>query len=77
VSAKSGTVGLCVENRGKTPHDLAVRDSSGRDLGRTATLSQGARAHLSLALTAGEYGIYCAEPGHESLGMHGSLIVTD
>jgi len=71
----SGTFELCVENAGKTPHDLAVRGPDGTDLARTPTLSQGEQGRLSLDVTTGTYPIYCAEPGHESLGMHGMLTV--
>jgi len=71
----SGTFELCVENVGKTPHDLAVRTPDGKDLARTPTLSQGEQSRLSLTVTTGTYPIYCAEPGHESLGMHGMLTV--
>lgn len=71
----SGAFELCVENAGKTPHDLAVRGRDGNDLARTPTLSEGEQSHLSLTVTAGTYPIYCAEPGHESLGMHGMLTV--
>jgi plastocyanin len=71
----SGAFELCVENVGKTPHDLAVRSADGRDLAMTPTLSQGEQSRLSLTVTAGNYPIYCAEPGHESLGMHGMLTV--
>src|SRR5262245_16860205 len=71
----SGSFELCVENAGKTPHDLAVRGPDGKDLARTPTLSQGMQGRLSLDVTTGTYPIYCAEPGHESLGMHGMLTV--
>lgn len=71
----SGAVELCTENAGESEHDIAVRDASGDDVGRTETLGPGETAHLSLDLAAGEYGIYCAEAGHESLGMRGTLTV--
>lgn len=75
LDAPSGAFELCVENAGKTPHDLAVRGTDGKDLARTPTLREGEQSHLSLTLSAGMYPIYCAEPGHESLGMHGMLMV--
>jgi plastocyanin len=75
LETSSGTFELCVENVGKTPHDLAVRGPDGNDLARTPTLSEGEESQLSLAVTTGTFPIYCAEPGHESLGMHGMLTV--
>jgi plastocyanin len=71
----NGPFELCVENAGKTPHDLAIRGPDGKDLARTPTLSEGEQSHLSLTLSTGTYPIYCAERGHESLGMHGMLMV--
>ena len=70
------TVTIDVTNDGPTPHNLTVRDAAGEVLMGTEDLSVGDTATISGALDAGEYTIFCALPGHESLGMSGTLIVT-
>lgn len=72
--APHGHIVLCAENVGRAPHDLALRTPAGGELARTPTLSPGQRAHLSLDLEAGTYATFCSLPGHESLGMVGTLL---
>lgn len=72
------TVSFEVVNDGPTPHNLAIRDEAGTILGTTADLSQGARATLTVTLpAAGTYVTFCTLPGHESLGVKGTLTVVD
>jgi plastocyanin len=70
------TVAIDVTNDGPTPHNLTVRDEAGEVLMGTEDLSVGDTATISGQLDAGEYTIFCALPGHESLGMSGTLTVT-
>lgn len=74
--ATGPTVTIDVANDGPTPHNLTVRDASGEVLMGTEDLSVGETATISGELEAGEYTIFCALPGHESLGMSGTLTVT-
>lgn len=74
--AVTGKVVLAVTNAGPTIHDLTIRDSSGKVLGETADLAAGASETLTVDLPAGTYTIFCALPGHESLGIKGTLTVT-
>lgn len=74
--AVTGEVALAVTNAGPTVHDLTIRDSSGKVLGETADLTAGASETLTVDLPAGAYVIFCALPGHESLGIKGTLTVT-
>lgn len=74
--AVTGEVALAVTNAGPTIHDLTIRDSSGRVLGETADLSAGASETLTVDIPSGTYTIFCALPGHESLGIKGTLTVT-
>ncbi|HUQ77896.1 MAG TPA: cupredoxin domain-containing protein [Patescibacteria group bacterium] len=74
--AVTGTVALAVTNAGPTVHDLTIRDSSGKVLGETADLTAGASETLTVDLPAGKYVIFCSLPGHESLGIKGTLTVT-
>lgn len=70
------TVTIDVTNDGPTPHNLTVRDAAGEVLMGTEDLSVGDTATITGELDAGEYTIFCALPGHESLGMSGTLTVT-
>ena len=69
-------VTIDVTNDGPTPHNLTVRDEAGEVLMGTEDLSAGDTATISARLEPGDYTIFCALPGHESLGMSGTLTVT-
>ena len=70
------TVTIDVTSDGPTPHNLTVRDASGEVVMGTEDLSAGDAATISAELEPGDYTIFCALPGHESLGMSGTLTVT-
>ena len=74
--AVTGEVVLAVTNAGPTVHDLTIRDDSGKILGETADLTAGASETLTVSIPAGKYTIFCSLPGHESLGIKGTLTVT-
>ncbi len=74
--AVRGTVSLAVTNAGPTVHNVTIRDSSGKVLGATADLKPGEAATLTVDLPAGAYTMFCSLPGHESLGVKGTLTVT-
>ena len=61
---------------GPTPHNFNVRDASGTVLLSTKDLHAGDSTSVSGQLAPGTYTFFCAFPGHESLGMHGTLTVT-
>lgn len=75
LSAAIGST-ITVVNAGKSPHNLWVRDGAGHVLAKTPDLAPGQQASFRLDLPAGSYADYCEEPGHESLGMKGSLTIT-
>lgn len=70
-------VAIDVTNDGPTPHNLTVRDASGEVRMATEDLGADESATITGELEAGEYTIYCSLAGHVSLGMTGTLTVTD
>jgi uncharacterized cupredoxin-like copper-binding protein len=76
VTVAGSAVSLAVTNAGPTIHDLSIRDASGKVLGETEDLKAGASEALTLSLPAGTYVMFCSLPGHESLGLKGTLTVT-
>ncbi|MBA2381769.1 MAG: cupredoxin domain-containing protein [Chloroflexi bacterium] len=72
----AGTVSLAVTNAGPTVHNVTIRDASGKVLGATKDLTSGQSETLTADLPAGSYILFCSLPGHESLGIKGTLTVT-
>jgi plastocyanin len=80
ISAPSGKVVFYLVNAGKLSHDMIIRDKS------TGARVPGAASELVSAgdtfvftvsnLAAGTYGFFCDQPGHETLGMIGTLTLT-
>ncbi len=65
-----------VVNDGPTPHTLTVRDEpSRRILLTTPELRPGTETRLIGTIAPGTYTLFCALPGHESLGMRATLVV--
>ncbi|HET9723280.1 MAG TPA: multicopper oxidase domain-containing protein [Actinomycetota bacterium] len=65
-----------VSNDGTSPHTFAV--DTGDGLKETAQLQSGETATLTVpALAAGDYKILCTVPGHEDIGMVGTLAVSE
>lgn len=78
IDAVGPTVTFDVSNAGPTPHNLTIRDDAGTVLGATDNLSTGDSAVLTVTFPGpGTYITYCSLPGHESLGLKGTLVVTD
>lgn len=67
---------FAVTSEGPTPHNFTIRDASGALVLRSRDLRTGESDTVSGQLAAGTYTFFCAFPGHESLGMHGTLTVT-
>ena len=65
-----------VVNEGKTPHNLAIRDSAGKVIAKTKDLNPGQAENLKFSAAAGTYTVFCALAGHESLGMKGTDTVS-
>ncbi len=71
------TVTIDVTNDGPTPHNLTVRDEAGEVVMATADLSVDQTETITAELEPGEYTTFCSLAGHESLGMVGTLTVTE
>ncbi len=69
-------VALTFANRGRIPHDWAVRDASGATVsGTMADAEPGEEGVVVFTLPAGAYEIVCTITGHALAGMRGRLIV--
>ena len=75
--AVKGPVSLAVTNAGPTVHNVSIRDASGKVVGATKDLKPGGTETLGVDLPAGSYVLFCSLPGHESLGIKGTLTVTN
>lgn len=64
-------VTLVLENRGEAAHDFVVNDLGIR-LGADAN---GESRTAMSGVPAGEYEVVCSIPGHERMGMHGTMVV--
>jgi uncharacterized cupredoxin-like copper-binding protein len=78
IDAVGPTVTFDVSNQGPTPHNFTIRDSAGNILGATPNLSTGQSQPLMVTFPGpGTYIVFCSLPGHETLGVKGTLIVTE
>jgi plastocyanin len=73
-TAKAGSVTINFDNKQSLSHDVAVADSSGKELGKTDLVSSGT-ANTTVDLQPGTYTFYCTVPGHKEAGMEGTLTV--
>ena len=69
------TLSIAVTSDGPTPHNLTIRDADDEIVGATRDLRAGESDTIDAQLAPGEYAIFCALAGHESLGMRGTLTV--
>jgi uncharacterized cupredoxin-like copper-binding protein len=76
ITSGGSAVALAVTNDGPTVHNVTIRDSSGTVLAATKDLKPGQSETLSVQIKPGAYVMYCSLPGHESLGIKGTLTVT-
>ncbi len=74
-TAKPGPLELVSANKASIPHNIALRDASGKLLGEGPDVSGGGSSKLSARVKAGKYAFVCTVPGHEEGGMKGELTV--
>jgi uncharacterized cupredoxin-like copper-binding protein len=65
-----GSVTFKVTNKGKLSHDFSIAGK------KTALISPGKSATLTVNLAKGSYPYQCTVPGHAAAGMKGKLTVT-
>lgn len=74
-TATAGALEIDSRNASGTPHDIALEDASGRQLGNGPVVSGGGVSRISVSLRPGRYTFYCTVPGHREGGMEGTLTV--
>ena len=73
-SAKAGKVTIDFNNPQGLTHDVAIEDSSGKEVGKTDLIA-GEETSTTVNLEPGTYTYYCTVPGHREAGMEGTLTV--
>ena len=76
LTVSGATLALAVSNGGPTIHNVTVRDAAGNVLFGTKDLREAESETVTHALPPGTYVLFCSLPGHESLGIKGTLTVT-
>jgi plastocyanin len=73
-SAKAGQVTVDFNNPQSLTHDVAIEDSSGKEVGKTELIGEG-ETSTTVNLKPGTYHYFCTVPGHREAGMEGTLTV--
>jgi plastocyanin len=77
MTAPAGQVVFYLVNAGTSSHDMIIRDSSNNRVTGSELISAGDSFVFTVSnISAGTYTYYCDQPGHETLGMHGTLTIT-
>ncbi|MSO41608.1 MAG: hypothetical protein EXQ70_06910 [Solirubrobacterales bacterium] len=74
LEASSTTVTVAYDNPSMIPHNVAIEDSEGEQLGETPLASEGEES-VTLTVEPGDYVYFCTVPGHREGGMEGDLTV--
>jgi plastocyanin len=75
VKTKAGDVSIEFENPQSLSHDVAIEDSSGKEVGATELVAGGKTVATIGNLKPGTYTFFCTVPGHREAGMEGTLTV--
>jgi plastocyanin len=73
-SAKAGEVAIDFNNPQSLTHDVAIEDSSGKEVGKTDLIGN-EETSTTVDLKPGKYTFFCSVPGHREAGMEGTLTV--
>lgn len=74
-SAPAGTLQIDSRNESSVPHDIALEDEGGAELGKGETVSGGGVSTVRTDVRPGRYTFFCTLPGHREGGMEGTLTV--
>ena len=67
-TATDGSITIYGVNESSLPHNLYVRDASGKEVGKFIDLpTRGDSGTMELQVTPGEYRIVCLIPGHTNM----------
>ena len=70
----AGKVTVEFDNPQSLTHDVAIEDSSGKEVGATELIADGSDS-TTVDLKPGTYTFFCSVPGHREAGMEGTLTV--
>jgi plastocyanin len=73
-TTEAGKVTVKFDNPQSLTHDVAIEDSSGKEVGATELIADGSDS-TTVDLKPGNYTFYCSVPGHREAGMEGTLTV--
>jgi plastocyanin len=73
-TAKAGKVTVEFKNPQALTHDVAIEDSSRKEVGATELIADGSDT-TTVDLKPGTYIYFCTVPGHREAGMEGKLTV--
>lgn len=76
LTSKPGSVTIIYANPSQVPHNLAILDSSGKEVGSTMEPFTAGVKKTTAKLAAGSYVYECLVPGHAQAGMKGTLTVS-
>lgn len=72
--AREGTVTIALKNDGRVPHDFVIRGEGLTE--RSQVIQSGRTTLLTVKLKQGTYRFVCEVGGHDTMGMVGSLVVS-
>jgi uncharacterized cupredoxin-like copper-binding protein len=73
-TSEAGKVTVNFTNPQPISHDVAIEDSSGKEVGATEVIGEGSNS-TQVELEPGDYTFFCTVPGHREAGMEGELTV--
>lgn len=73
-TAEAGATELEIVNEQPVPHDVALEDESGEEIGATEVVTNDTSS-TEVELEPGTYTFFCTVPGHREAGMEGTLTV--
>ena len=76
LTAKAGNVTIVFANPSPVPHNLAIFDPNGHEVGTEMEPFANGVHKTSATVKAGIYTYMCQVPGHSAAGMKGKLVVS-